>query len=465
MEFFKGSIIGERDNQEDYGLIQTYPSNNSLIAIIADGMGGQIAGEIASSKAVESFLSSFEKNATENVSTKLAVALQNANHELNRLITSNPKLSGMGCTLLSVVISRSSLNWISVGDSILYLYRSQRLTKLNDDHSMYPVLLESFKKGKISEEEMKSHPNRNALRSALTGDEIPIIDLKESSKTLEKNDILILATDGLLTLSEKDIQEILNVNYNNSAESICKKLLIEISDRKRRKQDNTLIEVIKISEGAASSSLSTNKVLYILLFLFFTVLISSAIVFWPELNSFFTVKTASIPVATKPEVVVAPKPFQIEQPSVAVIHQENTPEKEKSNKNDDAKESSKDNNKVVNNGKQKATGKAHEINKTTPSKATNPSNASPANPPADLPAAKPPADLPPAKPPADLPPAKPPADPLVNSNDLPRFPPLKKANTAGDSVPVNRAENYSKEKLEKELPPVIDVVGKVPKNN
>ena len=269
MEFFKGSIIGERDNQEDYGLIQTYQSNNSLIAIVADGMGGQIAGEIASSKAVESFQTSFEKNTTENVSTKLAVALQNANHELNRLITSNPKLSGMGCTLLSVVISRSSLNWISVGDSILYLYRSQRLTKLNDDHSMYPVLLESFKKGKISEEEMRTHPNRNALRSALTGDEIPIIDLKESSKTLIKNDILILATDGLLTLSEKDIQEILNVNYKNSAENICKKLLLEVSDRKKRKQDNTLIEVIKISEGTTVSSLSTNKVLYIFLFLFF----------------------------------------------------------------------------------------------------------------------------------------------------------------------------------------------------
>ena len=364
MEFFKGSIIGERDNQEDYGLIQTYPSNNSLVAIIADGMGGQIAGEIASSKAVESFLSSFEKNATENVSTKLAVALQNANHELNRLITSNPKLSGMGCTLLSVVISRSSLNWISVGDSILYLYRSQRLTKLNDDHSMYPVLLESFKKGKISEEEMKTHPNRNALRSALTGDEIPIIDLKESSKNLEKNDILILATDGLLTISEKDIQEILNHNYNNSAENICKKLLIEVTDRKKRKQDNTLIEVIKISEGAAGSWLSTKKVLYILLFLFFTVFISSAIVFWPELNSLFTIKTASIPLAKKTEVVVAPKPFEIEQSPVSVNNQENKLEKEKINKNDDSKDLSKDSNKEVINGKQKATGKAHETNKS-----------------------------------------------------------------------------------------------------
>jgi serine/threonine protein phosphatase PrpC len=380
MEFFKGSIIGERDNQEDYGLIQTYQSNNSLIAIVADGMGGQIAGEIASSKAVESFLTSFEKNTTENVSTKLAVALQNANHELNRLITSNPKLSGMGCTLLSVVISRSSLNWISVGDSILYLYRSQRLTKLNDDHSMYPVLLESFKKGKISEEEMRTHPNRNALRSALTGDEIPIIDLKESSKTLEKNDILILATDGLLTLSEKDIQEILNANYNNSAENICKKLLIEVSDRKRRKQDNTLIEVIKISEGAAGSSLSTNKVLYILLFLFFTVLISSAIVFWPELNSFFTVKTASIPVATKPEVVVAPKPFQIEQSPVPVTNQENTPDKEKTKTNDDIKVASKDNNKAVTNGKQKTTGKAQEINKALVSPEKNTSKDSPPQP-------------------------------------------------------------------------------------
>ena len=348
MEFFKGSIIGERDKQEDYGLIQTYPSNNSLVAIIADGMGGQIAGEIASSKAVESFLSSFEKNTTENVSTKLAVALQNANHELNRLIASNPKLSGMGCTLLSVVISRSSLNWISVGDSILYLYRSQRLTKLNDDHSMYPVLLESFKKGKISEEEMRTHPNRNALRSALTGDEIPIIDLKESSKTLIKNDILILATDGLLTLSEKDIQEILNANYKNSAENICKKLLIEVSDRKRRKQDNTLIEVIKISEGTAGSSLSTNKVLYILLFLFFTVLISTAIVFWSELiNSFLKVVGGSAPsspvVIQKTEVDnVKPFPIPNDSPSIPPSSTENKITKGQTDNKSEAKESQKE---------------------------------------------------------------------------------------------------------------------------
>jgi len=310
----------------------------------------------------------------------LAVALQSANHELNKLITSNPKLSGMGCTLLSVVISRSSLNWISVGDSILYLFRSQRLTKLNDDHSMYPVLLESFKKGKISEEEMKTHPNRNALRSALTGEEIPIIDLKESSKNLEKNDILILATDGLLTLSEKDIQEILNHNYNNSAENICKKLLIEVSDRKKRKQDNTLIEVIKISEGADGSSLSKNKALYIILFLFFTVIISSAIVFWAELNSFFTVPPISIPAAKKSEEVVVPKPFQFEQPSVAVINQENTPDKEKNKTNDDIKVASKDNNKAVANGKQKATGKAQEINKTLAFPQKNTSKDSPPQP-------------------------------------------------------------------------------------
>jgi hypothetical protein len=245
---------------------------------------------------------------------------------------------------------------------------------------MYPVLLESFKKGKISEDEMKTHPNRNALRSALTGEEIPIIDLKESSKTLEKNDILILATDGLLTLSEKDIQEILNRNYNNSAENICKKLLIEVSDRKKRKQDNTLIEVIKISEGADGSSLSKNKALYIILFLFFAVIISSAIVFWAELNSFFTVPPISIPAAKKSEEVVVPKPFQFEQPSVAVINQENTPDKEKNKTNDDIKVASKDNNKAVANGKQKATGKAQEINKTLASPQKNTSMDSPPQP-------------------------------------------------------------------------------------
>lgn len=249
MDFALNSIIGKRENQEDYGVIKSSGASGGVLALIADGMGGQVAGEVASSTAVNGFVESFTSNNSKNLPLKLYVAVHNANRALTTSISTNPKLRGMGTTLIAAQIDSNSISWISVGDSILYLYREKKLQRLNDDHSMMPKLQDSVRLGKITHEEARVHPHRNALRSALTGEEVPIIDLREEPFRLKKGDLILLATDGVLTLSEPEIGSILERCKDQSAKAIVDQLLSAVTQKNKPRQDNTLVEVIKISGG------------------------------------------------------------------------------------------------------------------------------------------------------------------------------------------------------------------------
>lgn len=247
MDFATNSIIGKRENQEDYGVIKSVTSTDGVLAVISDGMGGQVAGEVASSTVVDSFSDSFISGKSKNLPLRLKVALEKANQNLAKSVKTNPKLNGMGATLIAVHINQHGMLWTSVGDSILYLYRHGKITRLNEDHSMAPVLQESVRKGQISEAEAKIHPHRNALRSALTGEEITMIDLTDQNYQLQNGDIVLLATDGLLTLSVSEVCAIINKFKGHSANEIVERLLQAVSAAGKPKQDNTLIQAIKVS--------------------------------------------------------------------------------------------------------------------------------------------------------------------------------------------------------------------------
>ena len=135
-------------------------------------MGGHEAGEVASSLAVVNFEKAFLNLSQLNANQRLIAALQSANDSISNKIDSNPKFDGMGTTLLATYINGNELEYVSVGDSPLFLFRDGRLSQVNDDHSMMPVILKSLREGKITEEEAKNHPQRNALRSVVMGEKI-----------------------------------------------------------------------------------------------------------------------------------------------------------------------------------------------------------------------------------------------------------------------------------------------------
>jgi serine/threonine protein phosphatase PrpC len=237
--------VGDRDRQEDAGEIRVLDSGGGiLLSVLSDGMGGHAGGEVASKLAVKTFFSAFESFKINSIQGRLSAAIQAANSEIAQEITRSPSLEGMGCTLVGLVITDESMFWISVGDSLLYLFRDGKLSRLNADHSMAPVLGKLVEAGQLSVAELKVHPQRNALRSAVTGEAMELIDVSQVPLQLYANDIVVCATDGILTLKESEISAILKKLKSSHANEIAKALVQAVKDRARSRQDNTTVQVL-----------------------------------------------------------------------------------------------------------------------------------------------------------------------------------------------------------------------------
>lgn len=243
--------IGQRDTQEDFSLFRTLSGGSQVLAVMADGMGGHASGEVASKKAVEAFSETFANYPNHQVAPKLAASLQQANSRIAQAISELPALDGMGCTLIGAHVGSEGLQWISVGDSVLYLFRSGKLKRLNADHSMMALINDSVKSGKMSESEAKNYPFKNALRSAITGGDIALIDGPAKPMPLYQGDIVMLATDGILSLSESEITHIIKEHGGRNAQTLAISLIKAVDLKKRPKQDNTSIQVIVVPDAVA----------------------------------------------------------------------------------------------------------------------------------------------------------------------------------------------------------------------
>ena len=244
-------IDGARDYQEDAFLIthlgDADADSAGSMVIVADGMGGHAAGNVASNMAVQTFNRHLSKNfPNENISSVLYEAVLQANGSITATVSETAALKGMGCTLVACVLERGQLRWVSVGDSHLYLLRSDTLTKKNADHSYGGFLDRMAEAGTPVEAEAGF--SRNMLMSALTGDDIAEIDCPESPLTLKRGDRLILSSDGLDTL---DNQEIIRICKAHAAPKACVDALLQaVDDAGAPRQDNTTVIVVDVIEKA-----------------------------------------------------------------------------------------------------------------------------------------------------------------------------------------------------------------------
>jgi formylglycine-generating enzyme required for sulfatase activity/serine/threonine protein phosphatase PrpC len=250
-------IDGARDYQEDAFLV-TYldddeggDGKSSALVIMADGMGGHAAGNIASNLAVSTFNKAFSgsygKDAPPEV---LRVALAKANGALSEAIRETPALDGMGCTMVTAIFSTGKVYWISVGDSHLYIIRDRELLKKNEDHS-YGGYLDRMKEQGL-EVEAESGLSRNMLMSAMTGDEIAEVDCVDQGVELLPGDRLLVCSDGLNTLSAEVI--IQTSAWSPSAKKCVAAMLKAVEDANKPRQDNTTVVVVDVSERASSAA-------------------------------------------------------------------------------------------------------------------------------------------------------------------------------------------------------------------
>jgi len=194
-------------------------------------MGGHEGGAVASKIVVDAFTAAFISRRKQQIGLQecLEASLNAANLLLADAQSDNVHLSGMGTTLVAVHLSETGLIWISVGDSPLWLLRGSQMLRLNDDHSLRAVAGASSK-------------NANMLQSALTGQPIPLIDTQFEPVSMQPNDVLILSSDGLLTLPEKTIANVAAKHFPSS-QAIADALVGAVTKKGRNNQDNCTVVV------------------------------------------------------------------------------------------------------------------------------------------------------------------------------------------------------------------------------
>lgn len=256
------AAIGRRDLQED-AVAAHFPEGAGLgYVVLADGMGGQAAGDVASRIVVDEVLQEILPFAEDpaylehHAGAILRHAMDRANAEVARHATAWPALRGMGATLVAPLIVGGRLYWISVGDSPLYLLRGTRMARLNQDHSMADRLERMVQSGEISRQEAEQNPDRDCVTSVLFGAVVPEIDCRDRPLALEDGDILIAASDGLLFLDEPHIASVVHAARDLSSAEIGEILLREIRDRDDPDQDNVSLCVVKVSQRAQRAAAS-----------------------------------------------------------------------------------------------------------------------------------------------------------------------------------------------------------------
>ncbi len=225
MQVFAKTDIGrERKINEDFYYISE-PEDKIKLFILADGMGGYNAGEVASRMAVETvkeyIYKHFEKSkeSKEKLEALISDSIEYANSTIYKKAQSKKELNGMGTTLDVCLIYNSKIYIGHVGDSRVYRIRKEFMRRITRDHSYVQTLIED---GKISKEEAFHHPKKNMLTKALGCMEKVEPDVY--TKTFIKDDIILMTSDGLTNMiKEEEIYNIIKQDKLNATENLVNK--------------------------------------------------------------------------------------------------------------------------------------------------------------------------------------------------------------------------------------------------
>jgi len=195
----------------DVGLVRKENEDNYLVSperglfVVADGMGGHVGGQVASTLAIQVLDKEIQQVFYKNPDEALHNALIKANNTIFHH-GQEQQFYGMGTTLTAAMFHGQRLYLSHIGDSRAYLYRDGRITQLTQDHSLVNELIQN---GGITHAEALIHPQRNILTRALGTHSAPIIDI--FSLPVRAGDYLLLSTDGLHNhVQSEDLEIILS---------------------------------------------------------------------------------------------------------------------------------------------------------------------------------------------------------------------------------------------------------------
>jgi protein phosphatase len=232
-----------------------YVNAEQKLFVVADGMGGHAAGEVASKVAVDSInefvcLTGGDEEITwpfgldENISydgNRLKTAVRYANRKVLEATKEKTEYEGMATTVAAVLVDGETANLAHVGDSRVYLIRDKELTQLTSDHSWVNEQLQS---GIISADQARTHPLRNVVTRALGGKADLQVDMQ--FQKMQSGDMLLLCSDGLTTMvPDEDIAKVV-ATAAGDVEKAAKALVSEANSRGG--EDNITVLLIHFQE-------------------------------------------------------------------------------------------------------------------------------------------------------------------------------------------------------------------------
>ena len=224
----------QRQHNEDSFLVE----DEAKLYLVADGMGGHAAGEIASRIAIDS-ISEFILHTKEDDGTwphaydeqfrrttnRLMAAVRMANTRVLEAMRKDARLRGMGTTVVACMADGATMSFAHVGDSRAYLIREKQLSRITNDHSW---VFEQVQAGMLTEAEAEKHPLRNVITRALGG--ALQVNPDASEIEIRSGDLYLLCSDGLTGMVPEE--EILRVvERNTDLEATCKELINAANER------------------------------------------------------------------------------------------------------------------------------------------------------------------------------------------------------------------------------------------
>ena len=209
-------------NQDAYEIRQL--DRNTLLCVVCDGMGGAKSGNVASTLAVDVFAQEIQRTWTPNMEWDkadqiLKSAVKLANFTVYDQANQFEEFSGMGTTLVAVLVRGRRVSIVNVGDSRAYVINQKGIRQITRDHSVVQMMVD---RGELTPEMAKVYPGKNLITRAVGTEMTVLCDIFRQE--LSKGDFLLLCSDGLSNLL--DDQEILfEVVHGVNKERCCKRLL------------------------------------------------------------------------------------------------------------------------------------------------------------------------------------------------------------------------------------------------
>ena len=208
---FQATHVGKVRNNNEDALIVIEPET----FVVADGMGGASAGEVASQMLVDSVKQFLTKNPPPWNEKLLSQAILLANDKILNRARLNLELRGMGTTATILSLDGGTAYFAHVGDSRLYLLRDNNLAQITEDHSYVETLV---RQGEITPEEARFHPMKNVLTQAVGA--IAEIEIDSSNFPVQSGDIFLLCTDGLTNMVEDELIAEILLGASNPADAL-----------------------------------------------------------------------------------------------------------------------------------------------------------------------------------------------------------------------------------------------------